>query len=546
MQTLHDPEVNAYKANSIEKREEETQKVSTVKTIDSYSNFFKTKSTDKLIKKQDDNLETSSPLLNPDNLNNLPVIQKMSSTMKRLIPSNENIILVANQHLTCPTEAFYCHILEVYPKITLIITGKFYSTNDGVRYRLEQLGRQTGRIKVFPDARPKVPGEYSQLAITHAKRFWEFVYLNIQNQEKRGEPVKKIITWDDNGHLLFTLPNEILYGKKYELAGIAHTRGGLYPKAITAMPFPIILLASSALKIFIEPIFIAEAAINRIEIVLKSIASQNVNKQKPVIGLIGNGTIGNEILRFLILNQYKVVVYDNNPEAFVEFKDKVNDGFFRVGNCLEVLYTCDVVLGCTGTDVSKGFDINSLTRDLELFSVSSLTVEYETLLNEVAQKGIRTKTPMDNVCFTNSAGFKLTIHQGSTPINFYNSEFSVITKKIEPTFAGAYAAFGQACLNAKKPLPDGKTLIHAEQMMLNPYSQRAIVKLCLSCYPELAQYYKKNTLALFKDIYSIIHHSGGKYKPEATLDEVFYNLYLQNEEVVQSDEVLPKTPRAML
>jgi hypothetical protein len=80
------------------------------------------------------------------------------------------------------------------------------------------------------------------------------------------------------------------------MAGIEQTRGGLYSPAINSLPFPLIEVASSAIKRHLESPLIVEAIIKKLHNALGTRKDIHLN---TVFGVIGNGAIGSSVTRYL-------------------------------------------------------------------------------------------------------------------------------------------------------------------------------------------------------------------------------------------------------
>jgi D-isomer specific 2-hydroxyacid dehydrogenase, NAD binding domain. len=83
-------------------------------------------------------------------------------------------------------------------------------------------------------------------------------------------------------------------------------------------------------------------------------------------GVIGNGVIGNAVCRYLISLGYRVCVFDESEAAFGGI---VSHHLFRMENMFEVLTIADIVIGCTGKDITLGIDIPSIIKKIKSLSV---------------------------------------------------------------------------------------------------------------------------------------------------------------------------------
>jgi hypothetical protein len=141
----------------------------------------------------------------------------------------------------------------------MFFAGKPYSTSHTVAEAIGDLG-----INLIPTIIPKIIGQYQASCYEGLDKMWQLFIYKLKSQD-----VERIIILDDGGRALETMPTFLRYD--YAVAAIEQTRGGLYSSALTELPFPLIEVASSAVKRMVEPPLITEAILRRVHPIITAL-----------------------------------------------------------------------------------------------------------------------------------------------------------------------------------------------------------------------------------------------------------------------------------
>jgi hypothetical protein len=322
-----------------------------------------------------------------------------------------NVAIISVQHLVESTGSLFKSIitLGIAPE-NIWVTGKLYSNNTLTIKRIKALG-----IQVQNSSDSSAVGSFHNSFLSDCVRLWESFDKHIA---ARG--VQRIIILDDGGHLISTLPDKML--GKYCLIGVEQTTSGI--ELNRSSKISIVNVAGSAIKRYVEPAFISQA-------VLQKLRRYLLNSKPTEIGIIGLGNIGTALARDLS-SYYSVSVFDNHEQfATCDLRNvKIKS------SADELFYDCDLVIGATGTDISKEHWLKTATTDKTLISVSSGDIEFKRLLTASSRYLDRPiHSSLDNVIIQMENGHTLTILRGGTPINFDNNLHSVLPEYIQLTRA---------------------------------------------------------------------------------------------------------------
>jgi S-adenosylhomocysteine hydrolase len=100
---------------------------------------------------------------------------------------------------------------------------------------------------------------------------------------------------------------------------------------------PIIDVASSAAKKWLEPIIISKYIIKKFEV-------SYVKKKKIDCGVVGFGATGKAVADALSLSGHNVTVYDKLPRNIIK-----NNKYYGSNTLSSLISTSDYVFGCTGS-----------------------------------------------------------------------------------------------------------------------------------------------------------------------------------------------------
>jgi len=434
----------------------------------------------------------------------LELLDDMVATVKdkHILPDLSNTIFIGVQHILETTVTLFDSLIAIGIKPeNMYFSGKCYSTSP----EIEQQVRKRG-INLMPSNKPEEPGEYQKYCTKGITKMWELCVEEIS--QKR---VDMIIILDEGGRCLETMPEFI--GLNYRVAAIEQTRGGLYSEAVALLPFPLIEVASSAVKKILEPPLIAEAILNRFKLLLGGLNPP----QNTIFGIVGNGAIGYGLCRYILSQGYKVVVYDQNENAF---ENIVEVTFFRLSSIESVISSANIIFGCTGKDITEGIDVLSIVKKEKRFiSCTSEDKEFKSLLRLMSSKhAVAVDTLSDIVCLSHNDS-KIIVAQGGFPFNFDRKPWNVPARDIEVTQGLLLGACIQAMTSATKPVSDGKTINKGSRQSLNPFIQ-SFVALHWLKKRNIEKHAAQKTEA-FANIEWIKKNSGGEYHQNSLIGICF-------------------------
>jgi S-adenosylhomocysteine hydrolase len=440
----------------------------------------------------------------------LPLLDDMVGIIKTRggLPDLSKTVFIGVQHMLETTVTLFDAIiaLGVKPE-NMFFSGKCYSTSPVIAEAVIKRG-----IRLMASNKPRTPGGYEESCQHGIEKMWR---LCIEDISKKN--IDSIIILDEGGRCLENMPEFV--GLRYRIAAIEQTRGGLYTESVNLLPFPLVEVATCAVKKILEPPLIATAII---KVVLKKIdeilPSLNPESGKTTFGLIGNGAIGGAICRHLLSHGYDVVVYDENEGSF---QNIIDPRFYRMGSVEEVIANAQIIFGCTGKDITRGKDILSLVkRDKVFISCTSEDKEFKTLLRAIGSQSIVPIDALSNIVCLTQNGRKITILQGGFPINFDRNPWNVPANSIEVTQGLLLGSCYQAISNATKPINDGTTINHGTRQALHPLIQKYVATHWLSRQTaELDSMDKYVTF--FSDTNAIEKNSGGAVQKSSFIDTVF-------------------------
>lgn len=377
----------------------------------------------------------------------------------------KNAMVVAVQHILGTTVEMFT-VLKKLGLERAIIGGKSYSTNKDSVQDLKNLG-----YTLIEAPYQLGYGQYDSCMQETVRNIWSTALKSMQEN-----PAELLIILDDGGDLILSTPGKLFNGIAYKpkrVVGIEQTRGGSNHRWFNGVPFPVINVAGSYIKTSIEYPEVANIVASKVIKEVQEKAEAEFIK-KPIIGVVGNGTMGNAIISKFKKEGYRVLVHDK--------MNMTNDkkATWR-SNIPSLISDSDIIIGCTGTDITA--DIHTLNTILSsinpkcFVSTSSKDIEFNSLLvyiQEQTKQLDETPNPLKDIEFNNpedSDSAKITILRGGFPINFDNQKHSVPPEKIWPT----RAALMSACLMAVQA--HNKKLFKAANVLkLDVYAQQLIIE----------------------------------------------------------------------
>lgn len=418
------------------------------------------------------------------------------------LPDLSKTIIVCVQHILETTVTLIKALIKlgIQPE-NIYMTGKCYSNSPIIENILIELG-----VHLVESYVPIKPGEFQETFSEQINELWNVVIHDLVSKN-----VDRIIVLDDGGRALESIPNALRFA--YPIAGIEQTRGGLYSTALDTLPFSLIEVASSATKRQLEAPLVAEVILNKIKERLGSMPLD----ENMVCGVIGNGAIGTAIAKYLLSRGCKVVIYDDNENAFTKIK---NRSFYRLASIRDVIAGSSYIFGCTGRDITKDIDIFSIVKNDKVFiSCSSEDTEFLSLLKNVAAHLKSSKVdPLSDIVYQLDNRTSITIAGGGYPINFDRSPRSVSASKIALTRGLLLVACIQAIRLAKRPINDGYTINRHTRLCLNIEAQSYVATAWL--FSQRDQYASED-IECFQDKDWVKNNSGGTYHPDDFMTKCF-------------------------
>lgn len=307
----------------------------------------------------------------------------------------------------------------------LFILGKSYSDCEPVASALIEKG-----VYYQPCSMQTGLGQYSPSFIRDINWLWRKVV------EKLDFQVEQIIVMDHGGHAITYLPLTLL--EHYKIIGIEKTTAGFINTQKCGLPpIPVIDVANSAAKRFLESPLIAESVVKKIVSYLPE------NLDNFIFGVVGLGAIGKALVKRLQLLGCQLIVHDIDS-AQQQFSDTHNIIFTNKMSAL--IASADYIFGCSGRDITEGQmeQFRLATRNKTLISCSSEDKEFLSLLQMINQQGTSIFDPMDNIEFKSEFGAFVYLLRGGFPVNFDHSGESVPANDIQLTRSLVLAAVLQA------------------------------------------------------------------------------------------------------
>lgn len=375
----------------------------------------------------------------------LPLLDRVASQVPGGPAALSEITLVCVQHLLETTGSLIQTLVSLGLKPGNIhILGKSYSSNRGVEDRLRGLG-----VNVVETGQQERWGDYSTQLTGDVSRLWNQVAQGSQKAKPQA-----VIMLDDGGFCIKGIP---CWLRNLPVVGIEQTMSGL--SLLDAPPrFPVIDVASSAAKQWIEPPMISETVLARL---------RSYRLSESPIGIVGFGNIGKAMTRTLGRLQSPIFVFDETAGP--------GSGSGTIASCssLSELYSKSAtIFGCTGKDTLAGKDwwpkligekllISCSSQDLEFRSVLASLNNGKAPLVSQQQLTADITVPLDQG--------ELRILRGGFPVNFDGSRESVPAADIQMTRSLLLGAI----LQAASLIERGRT--KPLRTMLLPRLQRLVV-----------------------------------------------------------------------
>jgi S-adenosylhomocysteine hydrolase len=402
----------------------------------------------------------------------------------------ERIAFVCVQHLLPTTVSLFSSLIKLGARPdNIYILGKYYSTNNLAK---EALVHQLGLSLVENSPQTKL-GFFSDFFYKDVMNLWRCFLKDLSTKS-----IDSVIVIDEGGHCLATMPEK--FASSHKVVGVEQTTAGLLKPYVVnnlqKLHIPLINVAQSAAKKWLEPFVISRSVIKKIFDIIP------IENKNSVFGIVGLGAIGRAVADRLSELGYQPAVYDIRHEEQMKlenysWKDNIN----------QVVSSADIILGCSGQDISKEIETFASARlDRSLISCSSEDIEYNSLLRsiqETRQTTSATSVLQDAVYETRYNGH-LRIHRGGFPINFDNlCELEPISE-IQLTRGLLLGGILQAALTLKRSSRERNHTIYA----LDSSVQKAIAHIWALDQTQTIKL--EQSLQLFENDKWIREHSQGE------------------------------------
>jgi hypothetical protein len=361
----------------------------------------------------------------------LPLIERLTQLSDDL--NLKNTLIVSVQHLCSTTEVLFDALLDLNlcPE-NLYVLGKCYSTNPAVLVRLRKKGVNVLFSSSYFNCLMPFDVDFN-------RNIDEMIKQVILSKDLAS--FEKIIILDDGGHLLDRI--EAFLPEGLPVVGIEQTSSGFNRMKDKCLPFPIINLARSWLKLEYESPIIMALVFKKLK---EKLAELDCNVGKVL--LIGFGVLGQKIYEIL-KDKYLISIFDSVPE-----KSTIPSDEFKVR-----LGEFDLIIGCTGSTSLTFDDFRYLKKPVILASISSSDREFESFK-------FRKLNPVKN-CHSHVMVDGITLLNCGFPITFDKDYDSIDTDDFQLTRALILASIYQALatdqsLRGFLPMEDG-----LQHMILN-------------------------------------------------------------------------------
>jgi len=340
----------------------------------------------------------------------LPLVELLVSTY--LTVDLRNVKIIGVQHILETTHAMFRSLykLGLKPENVSLI-GKCYSTCREVYEEMRADGIDVSPLSFAYSSHRAFDTEF-ELAIQ------EFLAGHLQ--DLTTGKYEQIIILDDGGKCITFLSQHLKSSLK--IAAIEQTSSGYHAIRSIKLPFPVINVARSPLKLELESPMIAQAAAERL---LLSLQRKDITPGRALI--IGGGAIG-KAMKDKLSQFFEVTVFDQKTDlSTVQTTDLVS-----------IIGEFSLIIGCTGqTTITKEMHAH-VSPGTTLVSVSSSDREFDSVhLRSLVQENSDCHEDLliEDVFLVNS-GF---------PVNFDGDRENIAPELIQLTIALITAGILKAC-----------------------------------------------------------------------------------------------------
>jgi len=329
------------------------------------------------------------------------------------------------------------------------VLGKFYSSSPAIEAELKAAG-----FDIVDWQGGVFPGRFGEAIERNIVGLWGHVYSRAERDDRA------VLVLDDGGRCRQYCPDIF---RSRPIIGIEQTTSGLNKHA-NGHWIPTVEVAGSAAKRTLEPPAVTASIL---KFVIPQLPAERGDGAD--IGVVGLGTVGEDLARQLARSGYKVNVHDKNSEL----RNRVPEARWR--SSLRELFECSrCILGCTGEDLCADADwVDEIRGEKVLASCSSEDAEFRSLLRRSSRVSSTSWALAD--VELRSANGSLKILRGGFPANFTGTRNSGPIPLIQVTRALLLAGVVQAAVLAQAgslPLP--------ERIMLDPLLQSMVASAFLA------------------------------------------------------------------
>lgn len=325
-------------------------------------------------------------------------------------PDFSNVKIIGVQHILETTHAMFqsLYSLSLKPQ-NISLLGKCYSTCESVFNEMIDDGISVSRGSFAYCS-------HSEFDDIFTREVSEFLSPHIQDISENSYDL--IIVLDDGGKCINFLQENLKVNTP--IVAIEQTSSGYESIKHFHLPFPVINVARSPLKLTLESPMIAQAAAERM---YKSLKDRNLAFKEALV--IGAGAIG-KALHKRLSSEMHVTIYDQN-RSLSDHKAELVD----------ILNQFSLIIGCTGKKSIPKEWHHLLAPGATLASVSSSDREFDAVhLRKRVEKG--------SICHQDLQIGDLLLINSGFPVNFDGDRENIEPELIQLTIALITAGILQA------------------------------------------------------------------------------------------------------
>ena len=330
----------------------------------------------------------------------LPLVEFLVSSYKG--PSFSRVKIIGIQHILETTHAMFrsFYKLGLRPE-NISLLGKCYSTNHSVYEEMLADGINVSPSS-FTYSSHQPYDDFFEQEVENFCRNW------INNLSSNDHDC--IIVLDDGGKCISFLSNHL--HNHPAIIGIEQTSSGYEAIRNISLPFPVINVARSPIKLELESPMIAQAAAERM---FYSLQKQEKLPDKALI--IGGGSIG-QAMKDRLSSSVEVTIYDSKNIDPAENEHRLS----------KLLGQFPLIIGCSGK-ISIPSTLHSfLSPGTTLVSVSSSDREFDAV-------HLRKRLPENKNCHADLVIGDILLIRSGFPVNFDGERENIHPDKIQLTIA---------------------------------------------------------------------------------------------------------------